>query len=86
MPFDNAIVFVDISGEQADVLLARLAQRGDPMAGLRYRQPGTDFVIGGQPYSSTKKNISCVRPIIFLVVAVTTPFIPKRTPLIQVSY
>ena len=65
MPFDNAIVFVDISGEQADVLLARLAQRGDPMAGLRYRQPGTDFEIGGQPYSSTKKYIVCTTDYIF---------------------
>lgn len=68
MPFDNSIVVFDVDERDLSAILARLAQRGDPASGVRYRRSGgkpKDLQVGGKPLEAGRTYRVCTNDYVF---------------------
>ena len=71
MPFENAVVILSLDGKRLRKIMERLAQRGDPVSGIRYKRvrdggyQATDVVIGGQPLDDNKTYTLCTNDYVY---------------------
>lgn len=68
MPFDNSIVVFEATAAQLEDLVGRLAQRGDPVSGLRYtraRGKARDVIVGGAPLGEKPRYRVCTNDYVF---------------------
>lgn len=68
MPFDNAVVVMEMNGERFLKMMETLAARGDPASGVRYRRvdgKATEVEIGGAPVDLNKTYSVCTNDYVY---------------------
>jgi len=68
MPFDNSVVVFDATPAQLQLILDRLAQRGDPVSGITYKREGekaVEVTVGGAALGAKDRYRLCTNDYVF---------------------
>jgi len=68
MPFDNTVVVFELDGASLQALLDRVAERRDPISGVRYRREGNgakDVTVEGAPLDRARPYVVCTNDYVF---------------------
>ncbi len=69
MPFENAVVILDVDGKRARALLSEVVERGEPASGLTYVRDAehkpVEMKINGEPVDDGKRYSICTNDYLY---------------------